>query len=359
MFGIGDGFPKHLKDKTKLPFLWLTQEEKELYQDFLSFFVQEIGKIFCNQAVDQDGVISISLPENEKNQRSWLEKIAAPYHLYSENAHARWQHLEVKGKKYLFASSNRDFAHFVAVDAIFWPNAVLPTEDKRLFALGNILLPAFDSSTLQARPLRDNCSLCQRFQEFYQKNYWVGMVYGMEAGEEKALYPLLYQLARQRQGILLLAPRDPEQYEPIYRELLSYRLPITRDNRLMTSFVPKNSRIYYIEDQAIADNFLSCVDFIIFGGCFKQKLSTANALLPLLTAAPLFASTACQNPWFAAAESSGWLTTANDNNDLAAAIIKTWQQPLASMESRIAWLNWQAGSRRRLIEFLRQNHAKN
>ncbi len=361
MFGIGDNFPKHLKDKVKsLPFLWLTAAEIPLYQDFLSFFTKEIGEIFCNQAIEQAGVIFVSLPENEKNQRAWLEKIAAPYHFYSEAAFALWQHLDAKGKKYLFTKGNKNFAlpAFATADAIFWPEATLPTEDSRLVALGNSLLPTFSYQELKESPKRDDCIICQRFQEFYQRNYWVGMVYGMEAGEEKAIYPLLYQLARQRQGILLLAPRDPGQYEPIYRELLSYRLPITRDNRLMTSFVPKNSRIYYVEDQAVADNLLCCVDFVVFGGCFQQKTSAVSALLPLLTTAPLFALSSCQNPWLQAAESGGWLTRGEDSKALAAAIMSTWLQPVASAENRRAWLTWQAGSRERFQAFLKQNHPK-
>lgn len=359
MFGIGDSFPKHLKNRN-LPFFWLTAEEIPLHQDFLAFFTQEIGEIFCNQAIHQDGVVAISLPENEKNQRSWLEKIASPYHLYSEAAFALWQHLHVQGKKYVFANGNKVFnlQTFAEATTIFWPEAQLPSEANTIIALGNILLPAFASENLPLRPRREDCRLCQRFQEFYQKNYWVGMVYGMEAGEEKALYPLLYQLARQRQGILLLAPRDSEQYEPIYRELLSYRLPITRDNRLMTSFVPKNSRIYYIEDQAVADEFLSCVDFMVFGGCFKKSANHISALLPLLTTAPLFALSACHNPWLAASAGGGWLTQGETREALAAAIIASWSQAPANAEARRHWLQWQAGARRRFQAFLEQNHPK-
>jgi len=125
---------------------------------------------------------------------------------------------------------------------------------------------------LDALPTVDTSDeLCERFREFRSRDYWISYFAATGEGEEALAYGVFFELARQRQGLLVLAPRDPDRYEPVYRESLKYHLPTNRHGRLMTSYVPHQTRVYYVEDDEVMKRLYGCVDFVVAGATLDEQ----------------------------------------------------------------------------------------
>ncbi|HKJ10495.1 MAG TPA: 3-deoxy-D-manno-octulosonic acid transferase [Gammaproteobacteria bacterium] len=121
--------------------------------------------------------------------------------------------------------------------------------------------------------------LCERFREFRNRGYWISYFAATGEGEEALAYGVFFELARQRQGLLVLAPRDPDRYEPVYRESLRYHLPTNRHGRLMTSYVPHQTRVYYVEDTQVMNRLYGCVDFVVAGATLDERARHAPDLI--------------------------------------------------------------------------------
>lgn len=128
---------------------------------------------------------------------------------------------------------------------------------------------------LPASRRREN-GFCERFREYHEKGWPILYAPFTESGEEAFAVATLFALLRQTSALLLLAPRGTERHEPVYRDLIKYRLPIIRHNRLMTSFVPRKNRLYYIEDDATAESAVACADAVFLSPTLVARSSLTS-----------------------------------------------------------------------------------
>ncbi|AOU98555.1 hypothetical protein BI364_11850 [Acidihalobacter yilgarnensis] len=108
-------------------------------------------------------------------------------------------------------------------------------------------------------------SLCERFADFRERRYWVFYAPNTSEGEEARAYGVLFDILRKQTAIMMISPADPARYEPVYYDALKYSLPTIRHSRLFTSKVPKNSRVYFIEEPEPVADFYACADVVLLG----------------------------------------------------------------------------------------------
>ena len=195
------------------------------------------------------------------------------------------------------------------------------------------MLPAYTPDT----------SLCERFQEFHDRKHWVFYVpcTGSETEEAKA-YGLLFEILRKQTAIMMLTPADPERYEPVYREAIKYSLPTIRHSRLFTSKVPKNNRVYFIEEAEPVRDFYACAGLVVPGGTLSDDSTTTPDLVtPILAGKPVLVGPHRQDPTVKAAVEAGVVRTAEDVEGLAAATRELLGDPEAAAQlagQARAWL---------------------
>lgn len=110
---------------------------------------------------------------------------------------------------------------------------------------------------------RCESGFCERFKEYHEKGWPILYAPFTHDGEEAFAVATLFALLRKTSALLILAPAGAARHEPVYRDLIKYRLPIVRHNRLFTSFVPRKNRIYYVEDDDTAEAALACADAVL------------------------------------------------------------------------------------------------
>lgn len=161
--------------------------------------------------------------------------------------------------------------------------------------------------------------LCERFTEFRDRGQAVFYVPGTGSETEEArAYGLLFEILRRQTAIMMIAPADPERYEPVYREALKYHLPTIRHSRLFTSRVPKNNRVYFIEEPEPVRNFHACADLVIPGGTLAEDSTTTPDLItPTLAGKPILVGPHRRDPAVTAAVEAGVVRAADDVETLA------------------------------------------
>jgi 3-deoxy-D-manno-octulosonic-acid transferase len=133
---------------------------------------------------------------------------------------------------------------------------------------------------LPTAPAGDN-GFCERFGEYHAKGHPILLAPNTGPGEEAFAFAVLFAVLRKTAAILLLAPRDPERHEPVYRDAIKYSLPIVRHSRFLTSCVPPRNRVYYIEDADTLAAAYACADITLPGGTLAGGETPADLALPL------------------------------------------------------------------------------
>lgn len=209
----------------------------------------------------------------------------------------------------------------------------------------------------QPHPLVADSGLCERFREQRRTGRWILYYAGTGIDEEPIAYGSFFNLARRKMGFLAVAPRDPERYEPVYRDALKYRLPTNRHNRLSTSYVPLATRVYYIEDPQTLDNMYACADVVVAGGTLTEHAAAPpDVLRPLLAGKPTLVGPAYRRDAIAAAAVRDGAALAAADED---ALVEAAHRLLTNEEerNRLAtqardWAELQVGAAERVLELL-------
>lgn len=164
--------------------------------------------------------------------------------------------------------------------------------------------------------------LCERFAELREAGRWILYFPATVADEEPVAYGAFFELLRRRKGFMALAPADAERYEPVYREALKYRLPTNRHNRLSTSWIPKKSRVYYVEDPETLGGLYDCADVVVPGGTLMGDARRPDLFTPLARGVATVVGPAWRDdPVIAAALAAGAVQPAADENDLVEVLL--------------------------------------
>lgn len=195
--------------------------------------------------------------------------------------------------------------------------------------------------------------LCERFRAHRKAGRWIGYFAATGVGEEAIAYGTFFTLIRRKMGLLALAPRDGERYEPVYREALKYHLPTNRHNRLSTSFVPIKSRVYYIEDPQTLMAFYRCADFVVAGGSLSETAGhTPDILTPLSLACPVIVGPVRRDPMVRAAIAAGAIIGVDDEPALVEAAHRLLSDETLSRrlsEQGRQWAQAQSGALERVL----------
>jgi 3-deoxy-D-manno-octulosonic-acid transferase len=200
-------------------------------------------------------------------------------------------------------------------------------------------------------------SLCERFQEYRERNYPVFYAAATGEGEERVAYAVLFELLRQQTCIMIVAPKDPERYEPVYRDAIKYSMPTIRHTRLYTSFVPRKNRVYFVEDPAPLDSLYACADFVIPGGTLADEAAHAPDLVtPILAGSPVIVGRRRDDALLAAAVAAGVVLTGEDVDAIAEQAARLGvDAALRETQAKQArqWLDSQAGAGQRVVDLLK------
>lgn len=148
--------------------------------------------------------------------------------------------------------------------------------------------------------------LCDRFAEFRERDYWVFYVPNTSEGEETRAIGVLFEILHKKTAIMMLSPADPARYEPVYYDSLKYNLPIIRHSRLFTSKVPRNNRIYFIEETHPVSDFYACADIVLLGGTLtSDATSLPDLITPILAGKPVIAGPKRTHPAVQSAADAG------------------------------------------------------
>ncbi|OBS09888.1 glycosyltransferase [Acidihalobacter prosperus] len=164
-------------------------------------------------------------------------------------------------------------------------------------------------------------TLCERFADFRERDHWVFYAPNTSEGEEARAYGVLFDILRKQTAIMMISPADPARYEPVYYDALKYSLPTIRHSRLFTSKVPRNSRVYFIEEPEPVADFYACADVVLLGGTLTDEATSIPDLTtPILAGKPVIAGPGQSRPEVAAAVAAGAILSAGAVEDMAEAI---------------------------------------
>jgi len=168
---------------------------------------------------------------------------------------------------------------FVARCPVWWING----QSADLLALGRVMVGSAAQATaigggivtgdpfvewpIRPPAIRD-AAFCHRFQGVRSAGRFIVYFANTSAGEETLAYNTFLNMSARSSGLLALAPVDSARHEEVYRESIKYHLLTTRQRRLMTSEVPPNTRVYYIEDPSARQAMYPCADLVVVGGTF-------------------------------------------------------------------------------------------
>lgn len=196
---------------------------------------------------------------------------------------------------------------------------------------------------------------CERFKEFRERDRWVGYFAATGPGEEDFAYLSFMQLSRKQMGLLALAPYDPARYEPVYRDAIKYRLPTNRHLRLITSYIPHKTRVYYIEDAGARQSMYACADFVVVGGTLGAEPAHAPDLFtPLSYRRPVIVGPRRDDYAVAAALRAGVVAAADNVEDIVrhAADLLAGTNAAALTSAAANWLASQQGAAARVMRIL-------
>ncbi|MFP4695033.1 3-deoxy-D-manno-octulosonic acid transferase [Thiohalospira sp.] len=194
--------------------------------------------------------------------------------------------------------------------------------------------------------------LCDRFRELREAGRWICYFAGTVEGEERRAYAAFFELLRRRMGFMILAPRDPERYEPVYRDAIKYNLPTNRHNRLSTSWVPKKSRVYYVEDPQTLAGIYPCADLVVPGGTLVGDGRPPDLSTPLDRGCAVAVGPAGrEHPVVASAIAAGAVAAAGDDEleETLAALLTDPERREALAAAGRAWLNRHTGALDRVL----------
>ena len=198
--------------------------------------------------------------------------------------------------------------------------------------------------------------LCDRFAELRERGQWI--LYGVDSGigEEEQAMRLLFQLGRFGLGLLILGPAHASRYEPAYRSLIGYNLPITRHVRLITSRVPRKTRVYYVEEAAVRDPLFACADAVIAGGTLSPEAGVVPDLItPIVAGCPVWVGPARSDPMAAALVAEGGAPALDRVEALAEQLGPELQDAEASaarVRRQRDWLDAQRGAPERFLAWV-------
>ncbi len=214
--------------------------------------------------------------------------------------------------------------------------------------------PVLGLSSLPA--IEADPAVCERFKEYRDRGHWIVYASGTGDHEEATAYGLLFELLRHKTAILVLAPRDPERYEPVYRDAIKYNLPTIRHSRLMTSYVPNKNRVYFVEASEALLPLYQCPDLVILGGTLQPHSGVRTDLLtPLLLGRPVIAGPIHDDALTRSAVGAGVVPTCEDIEALAKTALRLLEDPQSAhtlAEGASAWLRLQPGARERVIRLI-------
>ena len=198
-------------------------------------------------------------------------------------------------------------------------------------------------------------AFCERLTEVRERERWVGYFAATGAGEEDFAYLSFMQLSRKQMGLLALAPHDPTRYEPVYRDAIKYRLPTIRHLRLITSYIPHKTRVYYIEDAPALRAMYACADFVVVGGTLSAEARHAPDLFtPLTYGRPLIVGPRRDDYAVAAALGAGAVLGAENVDDIVRHALGLIGNADGGALTRAAatWLSSQRGAAARVMSIL-------
>lgn len=189
-------------------------------------------------------------------------------------------------------------------------------------------------------------SVGERFKEYRERDFPVWYAAATGEDEEPVAYATLFELLRKQTSIMILSPKDPERYEPVYRDAIKYSMPTIRHSRLYTSFIPKKNRVYFIEQPEPLQDFYTCADVVLVGGTLSNKSDvTPDLITPILTGKPMIVGENLSDPMTAAVVEAGVAVQAIETEDYAAAVISK----KGDAEAAKNWLKKQLNSRTTLL----------
>lgn len=208
---------------------------------------------------------------------------------------------------------------------------------------------------LAAPAMTDDDGLCGRFKEIRERDRWVLYFAGTEEGEENLAYATFLQLSRKGVGLLVLAPRDPARYEPVYREAMRFHLMTNRHRRLMTSYIPHKTRVYYLEDPQVGRAMHQCADVVVAGGTLVTSSATVDLIPPLRLGRPVIAGPLRDSSLLGAAVADGAVLSVESAEALEAplaALLASRAEQAHQGQRGQAWIQLQLGAQERVFDLL-------
>ena len=218
---------------------------------------------------------------------------------------------KIKPARLILLGLGGEFAALIPAAAApaFWINAhdveaakgvdvkLLLADPALLNGLPNAIVTGDPLAGLESLPgIVQDEEMCVRFKEQHESDRWLGYFAGTGEDEEEEAYPIFNRLIRYKMGLMLLAPRDQDRCEPVYREAIKYKLQTIRHRRLSTSFVPVKTRVYFIEDPQPLEALYRCVDFVVAGGTLHANATnTPDIISPILHGKPVVVGPAHRN----------------------------------------------------------------
>ena len=233
--------------------------------------------------------------------------------------------------------------------------AVTVADARAHAALPAAVLTGDPLLTIAPPPAPTDGQFCERFKEFRERERWVGFFAATGPGEEDFAYLSFMQLSRKQMGLLALAPADPARYEPVYRDAIKYRLPTNRHLRLITSFIPHKTRVYYIEDAGALHAMYACADFVVVGGTLSADAThVPDIVTPLSLGRPVIVGPHRHNYAVAAALRAGVVAAADGVDDIVrhAAALLVRADAAALTSAATEWLSVQRGAAARVARVL-------
>ena len=215
--------------------------------------------------------------------------------------------------------------------------------------------PLLNMMQLPHMPATD--TICERFKEQREKDRWLGYFAATGEGEEEIAYAIFNRLIRHKMGLMMLAPQDPARCEPVYRESIKYRLQTIRHNRLSTSFVPLQTRVYYIEEPQPLAALYACADFVVAGGTLHNSAQQVPDLMtPMLHGKPVIVGAAQRDDALVHAAITDNAVLAGDNEEAVFQHARGLLDAPAARERLGSagkdWLQAQAGALARVLALI-------
>ncbi len=280
------------------------------------------------------------------------------------------QLIKTRAERIIVLGLSANFASIIPTSACpcYWINA----RDAAISHIGcqvvttALYLDTLPNAKVTGDPLADieripsvhvDTAMCKRFKEQREGKRWLAYFSATGESEESIAYGLFNRAIRHKMGMMLLAPHDIERCEPVYRESIKYRLQTIRHNRFSTSFIPLQTRVYYIEGPEPLTAMYACADFVIAGGTLHEDAQHApDIITPILYGKPVLVGAAQrQNSLLAAAIASDVVRHAENEEQLFSFLRELIDDPQsgAALAHRASeWLTRQPGSTARVMALI-------